>query len=59
MVAAEKPMTSHLLPTLIRRRGCFDLEQLPTTYTNKWAIFRTQEKEEEEERSHHEKYLTL
>lgn len=34
----------------------FDLEQLPTTYTNKWAIFRAQEGEE---RSHHGKYLML
>lgn len=43
MAAAERPAT--------RRRGRrpgFDLEQLPTTYTNKWAIFGAQEEEGEE-----------
>lgn len=55
MAAAERPATR----TRGRRPG-FDLEQLPTTYTNKCAIFGAQdEKGEEEERSHHGKYLAL
>lgn len=49
MAAAERPATSHPLPTLRRRREGFDLEQLPTTYTNKRAIFGAQEEEVEEE----------
>lgn len=59
MAAAERPATNRPLPTprRRRRRPGFDLEQLPTTYTNKWAIFGAQE--EEEERSYHGKYLTL
>lgn len=37
----------------------FDLEHLPTAYTNKRAIMGAQWEEWEEERSHHGKYLTL
>lgn len=41
-------------------RPGFDLEQLPTTYTNKWAIFRNKMKGEEGEKgAHREEYLTL
>ncbi len=56
MVAAERSATNHPLPTLRRKRPGFDLEQLPATYTNKWAKFGAQE---EEERAHHGRYLTL
>lgn len=58
MVAAERPTTNRPLPTprrkrRRRRRPGFDLEQLPTTYTNKLAILGPQEEKR------HRKYLTL